>query len=45
MSCEPAIRLKGVSKAYKVYERPEDRLKQMLWRGKRSYYTEAGARY
>jgi len=43
MSCEPAIRLRGVSKAYKVFARPEDRLKQMIWRGKKQYYTEAWA--
>lgn len=43
MSCEPAIRLRGVSKAYKVFDRPEDRLKQMLWHGRKKYYTEAWA--
>jgi lipopolysaccharide transport system ATP-binding protein len=31
MSCDLAIRLSGVGKAYHVYKRPEDRLKQMLF--------------
>jgi lipopolysaccharide transport system ATP-binding protein len=36
----PAIRLRGVSKCYHIYERPQDRLKQTLFRGRRTYYRE-----
>jgi lipopolysaccharide transport system ATP-binding protein len=35
-----AIRLRGVSKTYQVYAQPQDRLKQMLWRGRRRFYRE-----
>jgi len=35
-----AIRLRGVSKVYQVYAQPQDRLKQMLWRGRRRFYRE-----
>jgi lipopolysaccharide transport system ATP-binding protein len=37
---EIAIRASGLSKVYPVYARPEDRLKQMLWRGRRRFYRE-----
>ncbi len=37
---ELAIRLRGVGKAYQVYAQPQDRLKQMLWRGRRRFYRE-----
>jgi len=50
MSFEPASKLldrqdsvieaSGVGKCYQIYERPEDRLKQMLWRGRRRYFRE-----
>lgn len=40
MSAMAAIRLSGVGKRYRIYDRPEDRLKQMLWRGKRVYFRE-----
>jgi lipopolysaccharide transport system ATP-binding protein len=36
----PAIRLRGVGKTYQVYAQPQDRLKQMLWRGRRRFYRE-----
>lgn len=39
MSSEPAIRLRGVSKSYNIYNSPADRLKQMLWRGRRRFYN------
>lgn len=41
MSFEPAVEVRNLSKAYRVYKRPEDRLKQMLFGrfGKR-YYEE-----
>lgn len=37
------IRLKGIGKHYRIYDRPEDRLKQMLVRGKRKYFREFDA--
>ncbi len=50
MSFEPAsasldkrdivIEVGDVGKCYQIYERPEDRLKQMLWRGRRRYFRE-----
>ena len=36
----PAIRAEALSKCYLLYDRPQDRLKQMLWRGRRRYYRE-----
>jgi lipopolysaccharide transport system ATP-binding protein len=43
MSSEAVISVNGVSKAYPVFERPHDRLLQMLVRGRRRYYTEFSA--
>lgn len=40
MSSDIAIRTVGLSKAYAIYRRPEDRLKQMLWRRHRRFYDE-----
>ncbi|MGY6628169.1 MAG: ABC transporter ATP-binding protein [Oceanicaulis sp.] len=48
MSCDPVIRVSDVSKHYLIYERPEDRLKQMILpklarvtkRGGRQYYRD-----
>lgn len=37
---DSAIEASGVGKCYQIYERPEDRLKQMLWRGRRRYFRE-----
>ncbi len=34
------IEVAGVGKCYHIYDRPQDRLKQMLWRGRRRYYRE-----
>ena len=34
------ITVNGVGKCYQIYEKPQDRLKQMLWRGRRRYYHE-----
>ncbi len=39
----PAIRLHDVGKGYRIYARPSDRLKQMLWRGRRAFYHEVRA--
>jgi homopolymeric O-antigen transport system ATP-binding protein len=40
MSSEPCIHVRGLEKSYLIYERPEDRLKQSLFRGRRKYYRE-----
>lgn len=40
MDTNIAISIKGASKCFRVYDRPEDRLKQGLFRGKRKYYRE-----
>lgn len=40
MSAEPVIRVEGVSKVYQIYGAPGDRLKQALWRGRRTFYKE-----
>lgn len=37
---QAAIEVRHVSKMYRIYDRPQDRLKQMLWRGRRSYGRE-----
>jgi len=43
MSSEPAIQVSGLTKDYRLYARPADRLKQILWGGRRRYYTEVRA--
>jgi len=40
MSSEIVISAKSLSKAYHIYAKPIDRLKQMLWRGKKIFYSE-----
>lgn len=40
MSSEIAIAVRDVSKVYQIFERPQDRLKQMLWRGRRKFHDE-----
>jgi lipopolysaccharide transport system ATP-binding protein len=40
MSSELAIDATGLGKAYAIFDRPQDRLKQMLMRGRRTYYRE-----
>lgn len=35
-----AIEVSGLSKCFQIYERPSDRLKQMLMRGRKQYYKE-----
>ena len=37
---EYAIEVNGLGKCYQIYDKPSDRLKQMLWRGRRHYYKE-----
>ena len=43
MSSSPAISAQNLSKAFQLYDRPIDRLKQMLMRGRRRYYKEFAA--
>jgi lipopolysaccharide transport system ATP-binding protein len=43
MSDSNAIRLEGIGKCYRIYNRPEDRLKQMLVRGRCTYFREFNA--
>ncbi len=40
MSSDIAIQVSNVSKYYQIYDKPIERLKQSLFRGKRQYYTE-----
>ncbi len=40
MSSDPAVRVEQLSKCYQIYDRPRDRLLQMLFRGHRTYYRE-----
>ena len=40
MCSELAIRVEHLSKCYQIYERPQDRLKQSLWRGRRQFFRE-----
>lgn len=35
-----SIKVSDVSKVYKIYNKPQDRLKQSLYRGKRNFYQE-----
>ena len=34
------IRVQNLSKCYHVYDRPQDRLKQSLWRGRKQFFRE-----
>jgi len=34
------IRVQDLSKCYQIYDRPQDRLKQSLWRGRKRFYRE-----
>ncbi|MCC6196240.1 MAG: ABC transporter ATP-binding protein [Burkholderiales bacterium] len=36
----PALSVRSLSKRFELYDRPVDRLKQTLWRGKRQFYRE-----
>ncbi len=40
MSSDIAIRVQNVTKAYQIYDKPQDRLKQSLWRGRKQFYRE-----
>lgn len=37
---EIVVQAKGLGKAYQIYHRPHDRLKQMLWGSKRQFFRE-----
>ena len=37
LDASTAITVDNVSKMYRIYNRPQDRLKQMMWRGKREF--------
>lgn len=34
------IRVQNLSKCYQIYDRPQDRLKQSLWRGRKQFFRE-----
>jgi lipopolysaccharide transport system ATP-binding protein len=36
----PVIAAQDVGKVYQIYDRPQDRLKQALWRWKRQFFRE-----
>ena len=40
MSSDWVIQAKDLGKAYQIFKKPEDRLKQMLWRGHRQFFDE-----
>ncbi|NCQ34715.1 ABC transporter ATP-binding protein, partial [bacterium] len=40
MPADYAIRVQGLSKCYHVYDKPQDRLKQGLWRGRKQFFRE-----
>jgi lipopolysaccharide transport system ATP-binding protein len=35
-----AVKVEGLSKCYQIYDHPQDRLKQMLMRGRKQYYRD-----
>ena len=43
MSSEIAVRAQDLAKEYRLYGRPQDRLRQMVWRGRRRFYQPVGA--
>lgn len=43
MSFNYAIKIDNLSKKYQLFDKPSDRLKQMLFRGKKQYYREFDA--
>ncbi len=40
MSSDVAIRVRNITKTYQIYDKPQDRLKQSLWRGRKQFYRE-----
>jgi lipopolysaccharide transport system ATP-binding protein len=43
MCSDIAVRAVNLSKRYRVYETPQDRLKQFLWRGRKHFFREVTA--
>ena len=37
---QPLVVAKGLTKRYQIYSQPQDRLKQILWGGRKKYYRE-----
>ena len=42
MSSEIAIKVENLSKCYQIYDKPRDRLLQMLFRGHRTFTENSG---
>ena len=42
MSSDIAIRVNNLGKCYQIYDKPKDRLKQSLWRGRKQFYRNFG---
>mgnify|MGYP000243955849 CR=1 FL=1 len=40
MSYRPIIEVEQINKCYHLYNQPQDRLKQLLWRGKKQFFRE-----
>lgn len=40
MSSDAVIRVQNLNKCYHIYDRPQDRLKQTLWRGRKQFFRE-----
>ena len=40
MSSDFAVRVQGLGKHYQIYDKPHQRLAQMLWRGRRRFYRD-----
>ncbi|NLC71287.1 MAG: ABC transporter ATP-binding protein [Desulfuromonadaceae bacterium] len=40
MSSEPVIRVENLGKCYQIYDRPRDRLLQMLYRGRKQFFRD-----
>lgn len=40
MPSDSVIRVQELGKCYNIYEKPQDRLKQALWRGKKQFYRQ-----
>ena len=40
MSSESVIQVRNLSKCYEIYEKPQDRLLQMLSRGRKQFFKE-----
>lgn len=40
MSSEPVVSVRNVSKSYRIYDKPQHRLWQSVWRGRRQFFRE-----